>query len=101
MIPPRPRNTSSSTRLVTNSDGSNRSETKDIATAHFTALGGAEVARVIGGPKAAAGCALAAGSIGSTAQYADNHGQCVGLSYWGVYPAVGWNPFAYTGPQCQ
>jgi hypothetical protein len=79
----------------------NRSGTKDIATAGFTALGGAAVACAIGGPIAAAACALAAGSIGSTAQYADNHGQCVGLSYWGVYPAVGWNPFAYTGPQCQ
>lgn len=79
----------------------NRSETKDIATAGFTALGGAAVACAIGGPLAAAACALAAGSIGSTAQYADNHGQCVGLSFWGIYPAIGWNPFAYTGPQCR
>lgn len=79
----------------------NRSETKDIATAGFTALGGAAVACAIGGPFAAAACALAAASIGATAQYADNRGQCVGLSFWGIYPAIGWNPFAYTGPQCR
>lgn len=79
----------------------NRSETKDIATAGFTALGGAAVACAVGGPVAAAACGLAAASIGSTAQYADNHGQCVGLSFWGFYPAIGSNPFAYTGPQRQ
>jgi hypothetical protein len=79
----------------------NRSETKDIATAGLTALGGAAVACAIGGPIAAAACGVAAASIGATAQYADNRGQCVGLSFWGIYPAIGWNPFPYTGPQCR
>jgi len=100
-----------STHLNLNPDGSvtvNNSAGQQVnyiqpawATSGFTGLGGAAVACAIGGPVAAADCALAAGSIGSTAQYADNHGQCVGLSFWGIYPAIGWNPFAYTGPQCR
>ncbi|MFJ8896797.1 hypothetical protein ACIRCZ_19600 [Leifsonia sp. NPDC102414] len=79
----------------------NKSETRDIATSGFTALGGAAAACAIGGAVAVAACALAAASIGATAQYAQNHKQCVGLSFWGVPPLVGWNPFTYTGPQCR
>lgn len=78
----------------------NRSETHDIATAGFIALGGAAAACAVGGSVAVAACALAAGSIGATATYADNHGQCVGLSFWGVPPVVGWNPFIHDDEYC-
>lgn len=78
----------------------NRSETHDIATAGFIALGGAAAACSVGGAIAVAACAVAAASIGATAVYADNHGQCVGLSFWGVPPTIGWNPFIHDDEYC-
>jgi hypothetical protein len=79
----------------------NKSETKDIGSAGLTALGGAAAACGFGGPPAVFACAAAAASIGATAQYADNHGQCLGLFFTTTPPPfIEWNPFAYDGAQC-
>ena len=38
--------------------------------------------------------------LASTAIYARDNGQCVGLSFWGAPPVVGWNPFLHNGADC-
>lgn len=79
----------------------NRAETHDIATGGIAALGGATAACGVGRAVAVAACGLASGALAWTAITADNHGNCVGLSFWGVYPFIGWNPFEYNGVQCR
>jgi hypothetical protein len=32
---------------------------------------------------------------------ADNHGNCLGLSFWGAHPLIGWDPFEYNAGQCR
>jgi len=80
----------------------NKSETKDIGSAGLTALGGATAACAFGGAVAVFACAAATASIGATAQYAENHKQCVGIVYTTTPPPLTeWNPFAYSGKQCK
>ncbi len=76
-------------------------ETHDVATGGIAALGGATAACGVGGAVGVAACGLASGALAWTAVTADNHGNCLGLSFWGVYPFIGWNPFEYTGVQCR
>lgn len=80
----------------------NRHETQTIASAGIVALGGATAACGVGGPVAIAACSVAAAAIGATAVYANDNGQCVGLSFWGApgTPVFGWNPFLHNGADC-
>lgn len=78
-----------------------QAETHDIATGSIAALGSATAACGIGGAIAIAACGPPSGALAWTAITADNHGNCVGLSLWGVPLFIGWNPFEYTGVQCR
>ncbi|MBD3942277.1 hypothetical protein IF188_11270 [Microbacterium sp. NEAU-LLC] len=78
----------------------NRWETRQIASAGFIALGGAATACSVAGPAGVAACGLAAAAIGATATYAKDNGMCVGLSFWGIPPYMGWNPFVHSGRDC-
>jgi hypothetical protein len=78
----------------------NRHETATIASAGLVGLGGFTAACGVGGPVAIAACSLAAAALGATAVYANDNGQCVGLSFWGVAPYAGWNPFLHNGADC-